>query len=77
MRGARLPMCTLVSIYFLWALQDASLLHLCWQQLVNWLVGQRNHENMYIHSPEQDVQLLGLLLAGSTGQHIAGRNGLA
>jgi hypothetical protein len=27
--------------------------------------------------PEQGVQLLGLLLTGSTGQHMAGRNGLA
>jgi hypothetical protein len=26
---------------------------------------------------EQGVKLLGLLLAGSTGQHMAGRNGLA
>jgi hypothetical protein len=28
-------------------------------------------------SPEQGVKLLGLLLTGSTGQHMAGRNGLA
>jgi hypothetical protein len=28
-------------------------------------------------SPEQGVKLLGLLLAGSTGQHMAGRDGLA
>jgi hypothetical protein len=27
--------------------------------------------------PEQGVKLLGLLLTGSTGQHMAGRNGLA
>ena len=27
--------------------------------------------------PEQGIKLLGLLLAGSTGQHMAGRNGLA
>jgi hypothetical protein len=27
--------------------------------------------------PEQGGKLLGLLLAGSTGQHMAGRNGLA
>jgi hypothetical protein len=28
-------------------------------------------------NPEQGVKLLGLLLTGSTGQHMAGRNGLA
>jgi hypothetical protein len=28
-------------------------------------------------SLEQGVKLLGLLLTGSTGQHMAGRNGLA
>jgi hypothetical protein len=27
--------------------------------------------------PEQGVELLGLLLTGSNGQHMAGRNGLA
>ena len=28
-------------------------------------------------SPEQGIKLLGLLLTGSTGQHMASRNGLA
>jgi hypothetical protein len=28
-------------------------------------------------TPEQGIKLLGLLLTGSTGQHMAGRNGLA
>ena len=27
--------------------------------------------------PEQGIKLLGLLLTGSTGQHMASRNGLA
>jgi hypothetical protein len=30
-----------------------------------------------LNCPEQGVKLLGLLLTGSTGQHMAGRNGLA
>jgi hypothetical protein len=30
-----------------------------------------------VYCPEQGVRLLGLLLTGSTGQHMAGRNGLA
>ena len=30
-----------------------------------------------LHGPEQGIKLLGLLLTRSTGQHMAGRNGLA
>ena len=36
---------------------------------------QRHHVSAV--SPEHGIKLLGLLLAGSTGQHMAGRNGLA
>jgi hypothetical protein len=32
---------------------------------------------LLVIGPEQGVKVLGLLLAGSTGQHMAGRNGLA
>jgi hypothetical protein len=35
------------------------------------------HEEKQLQSPEQGGKLLGLLLTGSTGQHMAGRNGLA
>jgi hypothetical protein len=34
-------------------------------------------ECVFFFSPEQGGKLLGLLLTGSTGQHVAGRNGLA
>jgi hypothetical protein len=34
-------------------------------------------KNKFEMCPEQGVKLLGLLLTGSTGQHMAGRNGLA
>jgi hypothetical protein len=33
--------------------------------------------NVLFVSPEQGGKLLGLLLTGSTGQYMAGRNGLA
>ena len=32
---------------------------------------------MYNQNPEQGIKLLGLLLTGSTGQHMASRNGKA
>ena len=32
---------------------------------------------MALIGPEQGIKLLGLLLTGSTGQHMASRNGLA
>ena len=31
----------------------------------------------FLNGPEQGIKLLGLLLTGSTGQHMASRNGLA
>ena len=31
----------------------------------------------HVLGPEQGIKLLGLLLTGSTGQHMASRNGLA
>ena len=48
------------------------------------LVDMRNttihHElrlDLWLGGPEQGIKLLGLLLTGSTGQHMASRNGLA
>ena len=32
---------------------------------------------LHVPGPEQGIKLLGLLLTGSTGQHMASRNGLA
>jgi hypothetical protein len=54
----------------------------CYKQVDNFktscLVSFHQPYRTSVHfSPEQGGKLLGLLLTGSTGQHMAGRNGLA
>jgi hypothetical protein len=42
-----------------------------------WGFVESNAYHLGLQAPEQGVKLLGLLLTGSTGQQMAGRNGLA